>query len=165
MSQPESNIELSDLPFAIGSGRLLTLENKNNPWRLKFKKEADASLTGEIWFGADLEGPPGHVHGGMSALILDEAMGSAGWLRGYPCVAAKIEVEFLEMTPINQNLKIKAWVEKIEDRKIIVHAEIFGDIVYSRAVGYFSRLKKEFVEQFAKKSAPHFNVEKFQYRK
>lgn len=160
----DSNIELKDLPFGIGSGRLLTLSNENNPWRLTFHREPDDSLGGEVWFGPELEGPPGHVHGGISAFILDEAMGSAGWLKGFPCVAAKIEVEFLEMTPVGQNLKVKAWVEKVEDNKLIIHAAIYGTKAYSRSVGTFSRLKKEFVEKFAKESAPDFAVGKFSYK-
>lgn len=158
-------IELKDLPFGIGSGRKLTLTNQNNPWRLTFHREADDSLGGEVWFGPDLEGPPGHVHGGISAFILDEAMGSAGWLKGYPCVAAKIEVEFLEMTPVGQNLKVRAWIEQVEDKKITVRAEVYGDKVYSRSLGYFSRLRKDFVESFAKKSAPNLDLEKFLYKK
>lgn len=159
-------IDIKDLPFGIGSGRLLTLENKNNPWRLSFHREEDGSLSGEIRFGSDLEGPPGHVHGGITAFILDEAMGSAGWLKGYPCVAAKIEVEFLSMTPVEQNLKIKAWVEKIEDNKLKIEASIYdGSKAYSRSFGIFSRLTREFVENFAKKSAPNLDLEKFQYKK
>ena len=157
-------IDIKDLPFGIGSGRLLTLDNKNNPWRLTFKREEDASLSGEIWFGPDLEGPPGHVHGGISAFILDEAMGSAGWLRGYPCVAAKIEVEFLSMTPVGQNLKIKAWVDKIEENKLSIQASIYGDKAYSRATGIFSRLSRGFVEKFAQQSALNLDLEKFFYR-
>lgn len=158
-------IDIKDLPFGIGSGRLLTLDNKNNPWRLNFQRGEDDSLIGEIWFGPDLEGPPGHVHGGVSAFILDEAMGSAGWLKGYPCVAAKIEVEFLSMTPVNQNLKIKAWVDKVEENKLSVQASIYGDKAYSRSVGIFSRLSKEFVEKFAKQSAPNLDLGKFKYKK
>ena len=157
-------ININDLPFGIGSGRLLTLSNDNNPWRLTFHREEDASLSGEVWFGPELEGPPGHVHGGISAFILDEAMGSAGWLRGYPCVAAKIEVEFLAMTPVQKDLKVKAWVDSVESNKLTIQASIFADKVYSRSTGIFSRLGREFVERFAQQSAPNLDLEKFHYK-
>ena len=158
-------IDLKDLPFGMGLGRLLTLENKNNPWRLSFKPEEDESLSGEIWFGPELEGPPGHVHGGISAFVLDEAMGTVGWMKGYPCVAAKIDVEFLSMTPVQRTLKIKAWVDRVEENKLLIQASIYDDKAYSRAFGIFSRLSREFVERFAKESAPNLDLEKFNYRR
>ncbi len=157
-------IDIKDLPFGIGSGRLLKLADESNPWRLNFKREENASLSGDIWFGPVLEGPPGHVHGGISAFILDEAMGSAGWLKGYPCVAAKIEVEFLSMTPVNRQLKIKAWVDKVEENKLSIQATIYDDKAYSRSAGIFSRLSRGFVENFAKQAGINLDLEKFSYK-
>jgi acyl-coenzyme A thioesterase PaaI-like protein len=54
-------------------------------------------------------GPPGHLHGGMAATVLDETMASLGWaLDGVPCVTATLEVKY------RGALRIEAWRDRAE---------------------------------------------------
>ena len=78
--RPFKNWEAFKLPFQIGSGRSF-LPDKKGQANLRmafFRRKEDGALVGRVWFGLAVEGPPGFVHGGVSAYVLDEAMGSAG---------------------------------------------------------------------------------------
>jgi acyl-coenzyme A thioesterase PaaI-like protein len=101
-------------------------------------------LEGRVWFGYKTAGPPGHVHGGCQAAILDEMMGSTGWHFGHPVVAAKIEVNFLEMIPYENTYELLGKIEKMENRKIYITAQIFsGDKIYAHSSGLFIALTQE----------------------
>lgn len=101
-------------------------------------------LNGRVWFGYKTAGPPGHVHGGCQAAILDEMMGSTGWHFGHPVVAAKIDVNFLEMIPYENSYELLGRIEKIENRKIYISAKLFlGETVYAHSTGLFISLTEE----------------------
>lgn len=140
------------LPFKIGSGRnFLPDANGQQSLRMAFyQRRKDNALVGRVWFGSGIEGPPGHVHGGVSAYVLDEAMGSASWLANYPTVARKIEVHFERMTPIGVDLFIEAKVTRVKAKELIIEARIFASNkkVYSRAIGHFARLSRARVSAF-----------------
>jgi hypothetical protein len=44
----------------------------------------DGSVSADFHLGAAYEGPPGHVHGGVSAMILDHVLGEGASLPGRP---------------------------------------------------------------------------------
>lgn len=50
--------------------------------------------------GAPYEGPPGHVHGGVSALILDHLLGESASPDGKPRFTGSITVRYLRATPL-----------------------------------------------------------------
>lgn len=60
--------------------------------------------SGRIWadfdLGAAYEGPPGHVHGGVSALILDHILGEAASPDQKPRFTGSITVRYLRATPL-----------------------------------------------------------------
>lgn len=140
------------MPFNIGSGRSLGRSKNGEDFvRMQFFREvATGDLVGSVLFERGIEGPPDHVHGGVSAFVLDEAMGSAAWLKGYTCVAARIEVEFLKMTPIQQDLQIRAMVRGFNEPLVEVTAQIEGPsgIVFSRSRGFFHQLSQAKIERF-----------------
>ncbi len=144
------------LPFKIGSGR----DFPKSALKMEFyKNKSDDSLEGLVWFGKPMEGPPGHVHGGVNAYVLDEAMGSAAWIKGYPSVAREISVKFLEMTPQGKDLKVEARVEKVDKKSVIVYAKIFDEKkTYSESTGTFHRITKKFVEDFLKSTDENFDL-------
>jgi acyl-coenzyme A thioesterase PaaI-like protein len=81
-------------------------------------------ILADVYFGKRAEGPPGRVHGGAIASVLDEAMGAAVWLSQNTGYTLKLEVEFLSPTPLCKNLQLNAWVEKIRGRKIKASASL-----------------------------------------
>lgn len=95
-------------------------------------------LLAEVWFTSATAGPPGHVHGGCQAAVLDELMGSTGWHHGYGVVAAKIEVEFLEMIPMLRQYSMRGRITSVDRRKIFIEAELFDkDKTYAKSTGLF----------------------------
>ena len=44
---------------------------------LAIERDADGSVFTDFHLGAAYEGPPGHVHGGIAALVLDHVLGEA----------------------------------------------------------------------------------------
>jgi acyl-coenzyme A thioesterase PaaI-like protein len=55
----------------------------------------------------------------MSA-VLDEAMGAAAWIAGHPVVAARLTVHFRQMMPLEQEIRIEAWVAEKNGKKVVV---------------------------------------------
>lgn len=139
------NWETFFLPFNIGSGRDFFPEAGPVSMRMAFFRRVDDDhLIGRVWFGGPVEGPPGHVHGGVSSYVLDEAMGSVAWMNRYGCVAKSLAVEFLSMTPIGEDLEVEAWIERVEGKHCFIGAEIRSaqGSVLSRARGVFHRLSR-----------------------
>jgi acyl-coenzyme A thioesterase PaaI-like protein len=108
------------------------------------KSDVPNELLGHVWFGLKTAGPPGHVHGGCQAAILDEMMGSTGWYFNHQVVAAKINVEFLQMVPYEQQYNLRGKITQVEKRKVTIEAELFkGETVYARSTGLFVILNDE----------------------
>ncbi|MGB0387151.1 MAG: PaaI family thioesterase [Ardenticatenaceae bacterium] len=84
----------------------------------------DQSIYGEITLTKKQQGPPGHAHGGASAALLDEAMGSAAWHSGTPVVAGNLNVNFRRPVPLGVKVEIRAWVAKKSGRKIQAQSEL-----------------------------------------
>lgn len=83
-----------------------------------FRRPADRRLVGKVWFGPGCEGPPGHAHGGSIAAAMDEAMGAAAWAEGHSVVAARLQIHYRNMTPLERVLVFEAWIEAVEGRKV-----------------------------------------------
>jgi len=97
------------------------------------------AFMGKVWFGPGAEGPPGMVHGGAMAAVLDEGMGVAAWLSGHKGVAAKLTVNFRKMLPLGTVTTIEAWVKHTEGRKIVMEGHLIGPEkqVYSESEGLY----------------------------
>lgn len=98
-------------------------------------------VEGTVICGARFCGPPGSVHGGVIALILDELLGSA-------CVAADIggftgtlSVRYEQTVPLDTPLQLVGWIDRTEGRKTFAKGEIqlTDGTVLSRADGVFIR--------------------------
>jgi uncharacterized protein (TIGR00369 family) len=85
------------------------------------------------------EGPPGHVHGGIIATLLDEAMGKANKLAGIVAMTRTMEVEYLKPVPLKRTLVVEGWGVKRDGRKHWNAAEIRSQDgeVLARSTGLF----------------------------
>jgi uncharacterized protein (TIGR00369 family) len=81
-------------------------------------------LTSEFTLTKGQQGPPGHVHGGASAAILDEAMGLVVWAAGHKVAAVNIEVNYHKPLPLDMPLTLEARITQIDERKILSAGEI-----------------------------------------
>jgi acyl-coenzyme A thioesterase PaaI-like protein len=122
--------QLSDLllPGSFGvqvgpDGRSIALGNVviglRNPVAppLAIHHGADGAVHTEFVLGAAYEGPPGHVHGGVCALILDHVLGATAHRPGKPAYTGTLTLRYLRGTPLGQPLRAIAQVDRIEGAK------------------------------------------------
>jgi uncharacterized protein (TIGR00369 family) len=97
----------TNLCFGCGGanarGMKLTFEQDDSTKRIR----------GAFKLGAEYQGGPGFIHGGIIATVLDEAMGKVSRFRGVRAVTAELVVEYLKPVPVDAPLLIEAYeVEK-----------------------------------------------------
>jgi len=71
------------------------------------------------------EGPPGQVHGGVVALILDQVFGEAAAAGGTPGMTGTLTLRYQLNTPLGR-CSAAAWVDRREGVKTIVKGEMRG---------------------------------------
>ncbi|MEB3370613.1 PaaI family thioesterase [Saccharopolyspora mangrovi] len=76
---------------------------------------------------AAYEGPPGRVHGGWVASLLDHAVGRAVAVAGHPAMTVSLTVDYRRGTPHGVPLTINARFTGEEGRKVFATAEIVAD--------------------------------------
>jgi uncharacterized protein (TIGR00369 family) len=83
--------------------------------KLTFEQDdATKRIRGAFKLGAEYQGGPGFIHGGIIATVLDEAMGKLCRFRAVRAVTAELIVEYLKPVPVDAPLLIEAYeVEKI----------------------------------------------------
>ena len=94
----------------------------------------------------DHRGPPGYVHGGVAATVLDEVMASLGWaLDDTPCVTARLELRYRKGVPLDAGpVRVESWRDRAEGRRTQrVHGRILlGDgSVAVEATGLFVQVR------------------------
>ncbi|MFB7890686.1 PaaI family thioesterase [Microbacterium sp. NPDC056044] len=98
---------------------------------------------GRVALGPAFTGPPGRVHGGTVATLLDHAMGALLFHLGRPSFTARLEIDYLAAAPLGAPLDLRANVERIDGRKSHVRATISVDgEVAARGSGLFLTMAK-----------------------
>ncbi len=100
----------------------------------------DGEIRGQVTLGATHNGPPGSVHGGMIALVMDELLGCT-------CVAADmggftgtLSIRYQGLVPLDTPVELHGWIDRQEGRKVFAKGEIrLGDQVLTTAEGIFIR--------------------------
>ena len=62
----------------------------------------EGTASSDFYLGAAFEGPPGHVHGGVSAKILDHVLGDAASKPGVHRLTGTITVRYRRLTPLGR---------------------------------------------------------------
>lgn len=75
---------------------------------------------GTATFGHVYEGPPGAVHGGVVAAMFDMVLGAATSIARLPGLTGTLTVRYRRATPIDREIRYEAWVERAEERKVLV---------------------------------------------
>ncbi len=76
--------------------------------RLRFFYDADHRIICRVRVPQRFEGPPGHVHGGIIATLLDEAMSKANRQFGVVAMTRQIEIDYLRPVPLRVPLTLTA---------------------------------------------------------
>jgi len=108
----------------------------------------DGSIVSDITMRPIHEGPPGGVHGGFVASLLDQLLGTANIVYGVGAMTAELTIRYRKPTPINVPLKLTARTDNIEGRKVFTSGEITADgVVTAEATGLFIRPTAERLER------------------
>jgi acyl-coenzyme A thioesterase PaaI-like protein len=84
---------------------------------LVIHREADGQVWTEFLLGAPYEGPPGHVHGGVCALILDHVLGATAHRPLQPAYTGTLILRYLRKTELGRPLRAEAHVERVDGVK------------------------------------------------
>lgn len=80
----------------------------------------------EFTLGAAYEGPPGHVHGGVCALVLDHMLGESASDPARPALTGTITLRYLRATRLGP-LRAEAEVERTEGAKVFAVGRLLDE--------------------------------------
>lgn len=83
---------------------------------LKMQHDATGRAWADFHLGAAYEGPPGLVHGGVAALILDQVLGEAAGAGGKPGMTGTLTLRYRRGTPLG-DLHVEAHIDRVEGIK------------------------------------------------
>lgn len=106
----------------------------------------DASrVAGLVTFGRWSMGGGMAVHGGVVSLVFDEVLGMLAAAHARAITrTAYLHTDYRALTPVDVELQVEAWIERVEGRKITVRGEVrHGDVVCAEGDALFLRLRPE----------------------
>ncbi|CRZ16508.1 PaaI family thioesterase [Mycolicibacterium neworleansense] len=99
--------------------------------------ESDGRVWAEVTLGAAYEGPAGHVHGGICALLLDHVLGATAHQPGRPAVTGTLTLRYEAGTRLGP-VHAEARIDRVEGVKTFAVGHLStSDGVTVRAEGVF----------------------------
>ena len=93
--------------------------------KLSFDLDFDARRTrGSFTLGANYAGGAGFAHGGIIAVVLDEAMGKLSKLTEEKAVTAEMNIVYNKPVPVDKPIHVEGWQEEEQGRNRFRVAEI-----------------------------------------
>ena len=114
----------------------------DNAFGMKLTFEQDnvnRRIVGRFVLGNRYQGGGGFAHGGIIALLLDEAMGKVCRFREVRAVTAELSVEYLKPVAIDKEIVVEGREKEMQGRNLFLTAEIrngSGDVL-ARGNGRF----------------------------
>lgn len=101
--------------------------------------DVEGRMTATFALGAPYEGPPGCLHGGMVASVLDQVVGSAPARIGMPGLTAYLNTSYRRPTLLGVEHTCHAWIHGVDGWKVFARGEIRDpqDRVTAEAEGLF----------------------------
>jgi acyl-coenzyme A thioesterase PaaI-like protein len=90
---------------------------------LRVERSSDGKAWCSFHLGPQYEGPPGLVHGGVSALLLDQLCGEAAAAGGAPGMTGRLTLTYRRPTPLGE-LSAQAWIDGVEGYKTTVKGHL-----------------------------------------
>lgn len=87
-------------------------------------RREDGGVVSEVTLGLAYEGPPSYVHGGISALMMDQLLGSAVSAAGLWGMTGTLELDYRRPVPLETGLVLHAAVSGSAGRRIMVSGTI-----------------------------------------
>lgn len=93
--------------------------------KLTFEQDNDArKIVGRFVLGEAYQGGAGMAHGGIIALLLDEAMGKVCRFRDVRAVTAELTVEYLKPVPVDREIVVEGYETEQKGRNLFLAGEI-----------------------------------------
>jgi acyl-coenzyme A thioesterase PaaI-like protein len=86
---------------------------------LEIHQDPSGRASASFHLNALYEGPPGLVHGGVTALILDQVLGEAASAGGSPGMTGTLTLRYVRGTPLGA-CSAEAWIDRREGVKTFV---------------------------------------------
>jgi acyl-coenzyme A thioesterase PaaI-like protein len=127
---------VGDRPLSLGNAAIGVCNPIAPP--IVVRHEGDGRCSSDFVLGSAYEGPPGRVHGGVSALVLDHMLGeAASEALSKARFTGTITVKYLRGTPLGP-LRCDAWIDGSEGVKVFARGTISdGQGVTVEAEGIF----------------------------
>lgn len=103
--------------------------------------EHGPAVVGRVRLGLAYEGPPHGVHGGYVAGLFDDVLGATQRMTDRPGVTGRLTVHYRHITPVEEELTVRAWVTEDVGRRIVAKATCHaGDTLTADAEALFIRV-------------------------
>jgi acyl-coenzyme A thioesterase PaaI-like protein len=115
----------------------------------------DGSVKGTVTLPSGYDGAPLHVHGGVLAALLDEAMAGVIWANGKRVMSANLTLNYRKPAPIGVSLTFIGRIDSVEGRKTFTVGQVLlpsGDVaveatgIFIEAPQMFDGLEKPFAQ-------------------
>ena len=99
------------------------------------------------------QGPPGYIHGGIVATLLDEAMAKLNKPVGVVGMTRSLMVDYLKPSPLNVPLQLVGKHVEKHGNKVLHSAQLMLDdgTVLAKGEGFFIAMPPDLVEQERKR--------------
>ncbi len=119
-----------------------------NPRGMKLEFEQDDTrqrIVGRFRLGHEYQGGSGFLHGGIIALLLDEAMGKAARFHSEHAVTAELRVEYKRPIPVDAEIVVEGFVARRDGRQLYHEGEIrsTAGVLLARGEGRFVVIDRE----------------------
>jgi acyl-coenzyme A thioesterase PaaI-like protein len=105
---------------------------------LRTYKLDDGTIVSEVVMRPIHEGPPGQVHGGWIAAVLDQLLGMANTVSTTGGMTAELTIRYRRATPLGVPLTVRARMDSSDGRRMYASGEIEADgVVTVEAKGLF----------------------------
>jgi len=112
--------------------------------KLTFEQDnANRKIVGRFVLGERYQGAAGFAHGGIIALLLDEALGKVCRFRDVRAVTAELSVEYLKPVALDKEIVVEGRETEMNGRNLFMTGEIRnqnGDVL-ARGKGRFVVIK------------------------
>jgi uncharacterized protein (TIGR00369 family) len=114
--------------------------------KLVFEQDDERQrIVGRFRLGAEYQGGSGYLHGGIIALLLDEAMAKAARFHAEHAVTAELRVEYKRPIRTDSEIVVEGFVTHREGRQLYHEGEIRNDagVLLARGEGRFVIVDRE----------------------
>ena len=107
--------------------------------------DARQRIVGRFSLSEEYQGGSGFLHGGIIALLLDEAMGKAARFHSENVVTADLRVEYKRPIPVNAPITVEGFVTRRDGRQLYHEGEIRNEAgeLLARGEGRFVVIDRE----------------------